>query len=110
MGGVRDLVARGTEGCALLKRNTEEIDSLLRGLSGEYVLPEAGGDLLRDGPGVLPTGRNIHALDPYRMPSPAAMEKGSKLAEAIVQQHLEETGSYPETVTVVCGVWTPSRP
>merc|ERR1719171_3233758 len=34
------------------------------------------------------------------MPSPAAMEKGSKLAEAIVQQHLEETGSYPETVTV----------
>ena len=98
--GVRDLVARGTEVCALLKRNTEEIDSLLRGLSGEYVLPEAGGDLLRDGPGVLPTGRNIHALDPYRMPSPAAMEKGSKLAEAIVQQHLEETGSYPETVTV----------
>ena len=37
-------------------------------LSGRYVLPEAGGDLLRDGAGVLPTGRNIHALDPYRMP------------------------------------------
>ena len=39
-----------------------------RALGGEYVLPEAGGDLLRDGAGVLPTGRNIHALDPYRMP------------------------------------------
>jgi len=97
---VEDLITRGIEVAALLKRNTEEIDSLLRGLSGQYVLPEAGGDLLRDGPGVLPTGRNIHALDPYRMPSPAAMERGSKLAEAIVEQHLKETGSYPETVTV----------
>ena len=29
---------------------------MLRALRGEYVLPEAGGDLLRDGAGVLPTG------------------------------------------------------
>ena len=42
----------------LLKRNTEETDSLLRALNGEYILPEAGGDLLRDGAGVLPTGNN----------------------------------------------------
>ena len=40
----------------LLARNTEEVDGLLRALGGEYVLPEAGGDLLRDGAGVLPTG------------------------------------------------------
>ncbi len=40
----------------LLDRNTEELGSLLRALNGEYVLPEAGGDLLRDGAGVLPTG------------------------------------------------------
>lgn len=32
-----------------------------------YVRPAPGGDLLRDGTSVLPTGRNIHALDPYRM-------------------------------------------
>ncbi len=31
--------------------------NLLRALGGEYVPPEAGGDLLRDGPGVLPTGK-----------------------------------------------------
>lgn len=41
---------------ALLQRNTEEITAVLRGLNGEYILPEAGGDLLRDGAGVLPTG------------------------------------------------------
>lgn len=40
----------------LLARNTEEVDGLLRALGGEYVPPEAGGDLLRDGAGVLPTG------------------------------------------------------
>ena len=34
----------------------QELDGLLKGLGGRYVLPEAGGDLLRDGSGVLPTG------------------------------------------------------
>ena len=40
----------------LLRRNTEELTGVMRALNGEYILPEAGGDLLRDGPGVLPTG------------------------------------------------------
>ena len=40
----------------LLKRNTEETEGIIRALNGEYILPEAGGDLLRDGAGVLPTG------------------------------------------------------
>lgn len=29
---------------------------MLGALEGGWVAPEAGGDLLRDGPGVLPTG------------------------------------------------------
>ena len=40
----------------LLQRNTEELSGVMRALNGEYILPEAGGDLLRDGAGVLPTG------------------------------------------------------
>lgn len=40
----------------LLLRNREELTGMLAALDGRYVLPEAGGDLLRDGPGVLPTG------------------------------------------------------
>ena len=53
------LASKLQEGVAirgLLLRNTEEMDGVLRALNGEYVLPEAGGDLLRDGAGVLPTG------------------------------------------------------
>jgi magnesium chelatase subunit H len=84
-----------------LSQTTDEITNLLRGLNGEYIPPAPGGDLLRDGPGVLPTGRNIHALDPYRMPSPAAFERGSAIAQQIIDQHLEETGTYPETVAVM---------
>uniref|UniRef100_UPI001881535B cobaltochelatase subunit CobN n=1 Tax=Microcoleus sp. LEGE 07076 TaxID=915322 RepID=UPI001881535B len=50
---------------------------------------------------VLPTGRNIHALDPYRMPSPAACERGREIARKILQKHVEEHGKYPETVAVM---------
>ncbi|MEO1802050.1 MAG: magnesium chelatase subunit H, partial [Cyanobacteria bacterium J06629_2] len=85
----------------LLVQNTDEMTNLLRGLNGEYIAPAPGGDLLRDGSGVLPTGRNIHALDPYRMPSPAAYERGREIARKIIQQNLEEKGAYPETVAVM---------
>lgn len=85
----------------LLDRNTEEVTGVLRALNGEYILPEAGGDLLRDGAGVLPTGRNIHALDPYRMPGPAAMARGAEAAEKILIAHREaNNGAWPETVAV----------
>ncbi|MEM9448177.1 MAG: magnesium chelatase subunit H [Cyanobacteria bacterium P01_E01_bin.6] len=87
---------------ALLNQTSDELTNLLRGLNGEYIPPAPGGDLLRDGPGVLPTGRNIHALDPYRMPSPAATERGRAIARQLIAQHQEEnSGAYPETVAVM---------
>ncbi|NEU75904.1 magnesium chelatase subunit H [Hassallia byssoidea VB512170] len=85
----------------LLMQSTDELTNLLRGLNGEYVMPAPGGDLLRDGSGVLPTGRNIHALDPYRMPSAGAYERGREIAKKIISQHLEEYNKYPETVAVM---------
>ncbi len=87
--------------CQLLRQTPDEMTNLLRGLNGEYIPPAPGGDLLRDGPGVLPTGRNIHALDPYRMPSPAAYSRGREIAQKIIAQHQEETGQYPETIAVM---------
>lgn len=92
------------EGLALktaLQRNGEELTNLVRGLNGEYIPAAPGGDLLRDGVGVLPTGRNIHALDPYRMPSPAAYLRGRAIAQELIRQHLAETGTYPETLAVM---------
>ncbi len=85
----------------LLAQNTDELTNLLRGLNGEYIPPAPGGDLLRDGAGVLPTGRNIHALDPYRMPSPAAYERGRAIAKKLIDQHRQEQGNDPETIAVM---------
>lgn len=85
----------------LLSRNTEEIDAVIDVLDGGYVKPAPGGDLLRDGTSVLPTGRNIHALDPYRMPSAGAWARGERAAQEIIRQHLAANdGAYPETVAV----------
>jgi magnesium chelatase subunit H len=88
--------------CQLLERNREEIGHLLAGLGGQYIPPAPGGDLLRDGPGVLPTGRNIHALDPYRMPSPGALVRGRQIARRILEQHrAANNGAWPETVALM---------
>lgn len=46
----------------LLHQNTEEMTSIVRALNGEYIEPQAGGDLLRDGAGVLPTGQLLLLL------------------------------------------------
>lgn len=93
--------AEATKLISLLDRSTEEIDSILTGLAGGYIRPGSGGDLLRDGASVLPTGRNIHALDPYRMPSAGAWARGQRLAEEIIKQHKDANeGKYPETVAV----------
>ena len=49
-----------------------EMQSLLKALDGEYVLPGPGGDPIRN-PGVLPSGKNLHALDPQAIPTKAAI-------------------------------------
>ncbi len=47
------------------------------------------------------TGRNIHALDPYRMPSQAALERGAAAAKGILKAHRDANhGTYPQTVAV----------
>lgn len=90
-----------TQIVSLLAQSTEELDSVINALDGGYVPALPGGDLLRDGPAVLPTGRNIHALDPYRMPSAGAWARGQLAAKEILRQHMEaNNGEYPETVAV----------
>ena len=46
---------------------------LVEALNGEFVLPGPGGDPIRN-PDVLPTGRNMHALDPQAIPTSAACD------------------------------------
>ncbi|ETX29661.1 magnesium chelatase subunit H [Roseivivax isoporae] len=73
-----------------------EIAGLLRALGGRFIPPVAGGDLMR-APEILPTGRNIHAFDPFRMPTAFAMAEGRRQAELLLGTH----GSVPRSVALV---------
>merc|ERR1719327_2514543 len=78
-----------------------ELDSLLKALRGEYVEPGPGGDPIRN-PDVLPTGKNIHALDPQAIPTSAAVQSAQVVVERLIErQKLDNGGAYPETIALV---------
>ncbi|HAE05884.1 MAG TPA: magnesium chelatase subunit H, partial [Richelia sp.] len=78
-----------------------ELVSLLKGLEGEYILPGPGGDPIRN-PDVLPTGKNIHALDPQAIPTEAAVRSARIVVDRLLERHIVENGgNYPETIASV---------
>ncbi|MFY7959194.1 MAG: cobaltochelatase subunit CobN, partial [Elsteraceae bacterium] len=81
-------------------RLNNEIPALIRALDGRYIRPAPGGDLLRT-PEVLPTGRNLHGFDPFRMPSAFAVQDGARQAERLLQRHLADGNGFPETIAMV---------
>ncbi|WP_013322921.1 magnesium chelatase subunit H [Gloeothece verrucosa] len=80
-----------------------ELGALLKALEGEYVLPGPGGDPIRN-PDVLPTGKNIHALDPQSIPTTAAVQSAKIVVDRLLaRQMMENGGKYPETIA--CVLW-----
>jgi len=78
-----------------------ELGGLLQALEGEYILPGPGGDPIRN-PEVLPTGKNIHALDPQAIPTTAAVQSAKIVVERLLErQRQENSGTYPETIATV---------
>ncbi len=89
----------------LIKVNRElgrdsELDAIVQALDGGFIRPVAGGDLMRN-TDILPTGRNIHSFDPYRMPSRYALTVGAAQAEELVERYVADTGSMPESIAIV---------
>ena len=70
---------------AQLQQDTE-IPAILRALSARFIAPVPGGDLIRS-PQILPTGRNIHAFDPFRMPTEFALRDGAAQADRLLAAH-----------------------
>jgi magnesium chelatase subunit H len=82
-------------------RTNAELDALLRALDGRYIAPVAGGDVIRD-PSILPTGRNLHAIDPYRMPTYAAVREAQKTVALLLDRYAREHGgALPRSVALV---------
>ncbi|MCE2718472.1 MAG: magnesium chelatase subunit H [Dolichospermum sp.] len=80
-----------------------ELGGLLQGLEGEYILPGPGGDPIRN-PDVLPTGKNIHALDPQSIPTSAAVQSAKIVVDRLLERNKSENdGNWPETIA--CVLW-----
>jgi magnesium chelatase subunit H len=77
-----------------------EIEGLLTALDGRFVRPAPGGDLLRT-PAILPTGRNLHGFDPFRIPSAFAMADGAKQAARLLARHVESGNALPASIAIV---------
>ncbi len=92
MDAEKDVITRVND----ILQEEHELPALMRALSGQFIAPVPGGDLIRS-PEILPTGRNIHAFDPFRMPTAYAMQDGAKQALTLLETHK----SLPRTVALV---------
>jgi magnesium chelatase subunit H len=96
--GIIDPVRRA-EVDALLAAEPE-LPAVIHALDGGYVRPAPGGDLLRTTE-VLPTGRNLHGFDPFRLPSAFAMRDGARQAHRLLARHAEAGKGLPQTIAMV---------
>lgn len=95
---VMDLIAEGRAIRAGLARCDEELTALVSALEGRFVKPAFGADPVRAGAAALPSGRNIHGIDPWRLPSDAALQRGRQVADVLLARHRSEHGQWPQTV------------
>ena len=83
-----------------LLAHDHELPGLMHALDARYVRPAPGGDLLRT-PAILPTGRNLHGFDPFRIPSAYAVRDGARQAQRLLDRHMQDGHALPETVALV---------
>ncbi len=83
-----------------LMSEDHEIAGILRALDGQFIRPAPGGDLLRT-PAILPTGRNLHGFDPFRIPSAYAVQDGARQAERLLARHMADGNDLPESIAMV---------
>jgi len=75
-----------------------ELGALVNALEGKYIIPGPGGDPIRN-PDVLPTGKNMHALDPQSIPTSAAVDCAKVVVERLLERlQTDAGGKYPESI------------
>jgi cobaltochelatase CobN len=78
----------------------EERAALIDALSGKRVAAGPAGSPFRGRSDVLPTGRNLFAVDPRAVPTRSAHAQGIKLAEELLRRHLQDHGDWPKGLVV----------
>ncbi|ARE42285.1 CobN component of cobalt chelatase involved in B12 biosynthesis (plasmid) [Rhodovulum sp. P5] len=84
-----------TAGCAAAERA-----ALIDALNGRRIAPGPAGSPYRGRRDVLPTGRNLFAVDPRAVPTRSAHAQGVRLAGELVRRHLQDHGDWPQGLVV----------
>lgn len=71
---------------ALRNSPESELSSMINALNGGYIAPTSGGDPVLN-PNILPTGRNMFAVNAEETPSLVAWEKGKSLADKTLEMY-----------------------
>ena len=101
-GGVeRALAFAAAEVVPRIRGASAEVDGVLAGIGGRHVPAGPSGSPTRGRLDVLPTGRNFYSVDPRALPSELSWEVGQRLADALLDRHLAETGQLPRMVGLV---------
>ncbi|WP_418594787.1 cobaltochelatase subunit CobN [Ponticoccus sp. (in: a-proteobacteria)] len=69
-------------------------------LQGRRIEPGPAGSPYRGRSDVLPTGRNLFAVDPRAVPTRSAYAQGVRLGEELVRRHLQDEGDWPRSLVV----------
>ena len=73
---------------------------LLAALDGRFVAPGPAGAPSRGRLDVLPTGRNLFAVDPRAVPTRTAWEIGRRTAEEVVARYAQDHGEWPRRIVL----------
>jgi cobaltochelatase CobN len=73
---------------------------LLGALAGRFVRPGPAGAPARGRLDVLPTGRNLFAVDPRSVPTRNAWEIGYRAADAVVARYAQDHGRWPQRIVI----------
>ena len=77
-----------------------EATGLLAALDGRLVSPGPAGAPTRGRADVLPTGRNLFAIDPRAVPTRSAMVLAGKSAADLLRRHRQDHGDWLRTVVI----------
>jgi cobaltochelatase CobN len=95
-----DAAARDSLSERVAASGAAESLGLLRALGGQFVPPGPAGAPARGRLDVLPTGRNLYAIDPRAAPTRNAWEIGRRAAEEICKRYAQDHGEWPKRMVL----------
>ncbi len=74
--------------------------ALLAALDGRFVPPGPAGAPSRGRADVLPTGRNLFAIDPRAVPTRSAVVLAERACAELLRRHVQDHGEWPRTLVL----------